>query len=81
MAATVSPMLAATPRWERLATLAPVFVVGIGLVAAVLILLVRAFADSVRDFPHKRLLWLGAAALVGIVVLLTYLGVKLPKEG
>ena len=71
----------ATPRWERWLTLAPAFVIGAGLVLAVLILLGRAFADSVRDFPHKRLLWLGAAALVGLVVLLTYLGVKLPKEG
>jgi hypothetical protein len=69
----------ATPTWEQWATLAPVFIVGIGLIAAVLILLVRAFADSVRDFPHRRLLWLGAAALVGVVVLLTYLGVKLPQ--
>jgi hypothetical protein len=73
-------MLAATPRWERLATLAPVFVVGIGLVAAVLILLVRAFADSIRDVKHKRFIWIGAGALLGAVVLLTYLGVNLPKE-
>ncbi len=71
----------ATPTWERWATLAPVIVVAVGVVAACLILLVRAFADSVRDFPHKRLLWIGAAALVGSVVLLTYLGVKLPKGG
>jgi hypothetical protein len=73
-------MLAATPRWERLVTLAPVFVIGVGLVAAVLILLVRAFADSIRDVKHKRLIWAGAAALVGAVVVLTYLGVNLPKE-
>jgi hypothetical protein len=73
-------MLAATPRWEQLLTLTPVFVVGIGVVAAVLILLGRAFADSIRDLPHKGWLWAGAAALVGAVVLLTYLGVKLPKE-
>jgi hypothetical protein len=73
-------VLAETPRWEQLLTLAPVYVVGIGIVAAVLILLGRAFADSIRDLKHKRLLWLGAAALVGAVVLLTYLGVNLPKE-
>ena len=71
---------AGNPAWERWATLAPVFVVGVGLVAAVLILLGRAFADSVRDVQHKRLIWLGAAALVGVVVLLTYLGVKLPRS-
>jgi threonine/homoserine/homoserine lactone efflux protein len=75
-------VLAETPRWEQLLTLAPVFVVGIGVVIAVLILLVRAFADSIRDLPHKyrRLLWVGAVAVVGAVVLLTYLGVNLPKE-
>jgi hypothetical protein len=70
----------ATTHWEELVTLAPVFVVGIGIIGAVLILLGRAFADSIRDLPHKRFLWLGAAALVGAVVLLTYLGVNLPKE-
>jgi hypothetical protein len=73
-------MLAATERWQRLLILAPAIVIGVGLVAAVIILLVRAFLDSIRDMRHKRLLWIGAAALVGVVVLLTYLGVELPKE-
>ena len=73
-------MLAATERWQRLLILAPAIVIGVGLVAAVLILLVRAFMDSVRDMKHKRLLWIGGAALVGVVVLLTYFGVELPKE-
>jgi len=73
-------MLVATARWERLLTLAPVFIVGIGLVAAILILLGRAFADSIRDVRNKRLIAVGGAVLVGLVVLLTYLGVNLPKE-
>ena len=73
-------MLAATERWQRLLILAPAIVIGVGLVAAVLILLVRAFMDSVRDMKHKQLLWIGAAALVGVVALLTYFGVELPKE-
>ena len=73
-------MLAATEGWQRLLILAPAIVIGVGLVAAVLILLVRAFMDSVRDMKHKQLLWIGAAALVGVVVLLTYFGVELPKE-
>jgi hypothetical protein len=73
-------MLVATARWERLLTLAPVFLVGIGLVAAVLILLGRAFADSIRDVQNKRLIALGGVVLLGLVVLLTYLGVNLPKE-
>jgi hypothetical protein len=74
-------MLAATPRWERLLTLAPVFVLGIGLVAAVLILLGRAFLDSLKDVEDKRILVLGGVALVVVVAILTYLGVNLPREG
>lgn len=73
-------MLAATEGWQRLLILAPAFVIGAGLVAAVLILLIRAFLESVRDVEHKRVIWVGALALVGVVVLLTYLGVELPKE-
>ena len=74
-------MLASAPHWQRLITLAPVFVIGAGLVLAVLILLGRAFAASVRESGHQRLIFLGVVALVGVVVLLTYLGVELPKEG
>ena len=74
-------MLASAPHWQRLITLAPVFVIGAGLVLAVLILLGRAFAASVRESGHQRLIVLGVVALVGVVVLLTYLGVELPKEG
>ena len=73
-------MLASTSAWERFAYLAPVFVVGGGLVLAVLILLGRAFADSIRGLKHKRLWLLGSVALLGVIVLLTYLGVSLPKE-
>jgi len=73
-------MLVATARWERLLTLAPVFVVGIGLVVAVFILLGRAFADSIREVKNKRLIAVGGVVLLGLVVLLTYLGVNLPKE-
>ena len=74
-------MLASAPHWQRLITLAPVFVIGASLVLAVLILLGRAFAASVRESGHQRLIVLGVVALVGVVVLLTYLGVELPKEG
>jgi hypothetical protein len=73
-------MLAETARWERLLVLAPVFVIGAGLVIAVLILLVRAFIDSVRDVRHKELLWIGGLAIIVLVVVLTILGVNLPKE-
>ena len=73
-------MLVLATDWTRFLYLAPVFVIGIGLIAAVLILLGRAFADSIRDVKHKNVLWLGAIAMVVAVLVLTYLGVNLPKE-
>jgi hypothetical protein len=59
----------------------PAAIVGAGLVGAVFILLGRAFADSVRESGHPRLIIGGLVALAGVIVLLTYLGVSLPKEG
>jgi hypothetical protein len=79
MAMVVDPLLA-TSHLERILILAPAIVIGGGLVLAVLILLGRAFADSVRDFGHPRLLLASAVGLVAVVVVLTWLGVSLPKE-
>jgi hypothetical protein len=59
----------------------PAAIVGAGLVGAVFILLGRAFADSVRESGHPRLIIGGLVALAGVIVLLTYFGVSLPKEG
>ena len=73
-------MVASAPYWQRLFVLAPVFVVGAGLVIGIMILLGRAFANSVRESGHKRLIFAGLVAFAGCVVLLTYLGVTLPKE-
>jgi hypothetical protein len=73
-------MVASAPYWQRLVTLAPVFIVGAGLVLGVMIVLGRAFAHSVRESGHKNIIFAGLAALVGLVVLLTYLGVDLPRE-
>jgi Na+/proline symporter len=70
----------ATARWERLLTLAPLFVVGIGLIAAVLILLGRALADSVRDVQNKTPIVIGGVVVIAFVIALTILGVNLPKE-
>ena len=61
--------------------LAPVIVVAAGLVAAVLILLGRGLADTIRESRHPRLIVGGLVALAGVIVLLTYLGVELPREG
>ena len=73
-------VLAATS-WERLVLLVPAMIVGAGLVAAVFILLGRAFAASVRESGHPRLIIGGLVALAGLIMVLTYLGVSLPKEG
>jgi hypothetical protein len=58
----------------------PALIVGAGLVGAVLILLGRAFASTVRESGHPRLILGGLAALGVVIVLLTYLGVELPRE-
>jgi hypothetical protein len=71
----------AAASWERLVILVPAFIVGAGLVGAVFILLGRAFAASVRESGHPRLIIGGLVALAALIVLLTFLGVSLPKEG
>ena len=65
---------------SRYIILLPAFIVGGGLVLAILILLGRAFAETVREAKHPRLITAGLVALAGAIVLLTYLGVELPKE-
>jgi hypothetical protein len=79
MIMVVDPLLA-IGRWERVVVWLPALVVGVGLVAAVLILLGRAFTASLREWGHPRLLLAGAIALVAAVVVLTWLGVSLPRE-
>ena len=64
----------------RFVVLLPALIIGIGLVAGVLILLGRAFAQTVRESGHPRLILGGAVALVGLIVVLSYLGVELPRE-
>jgi hypothetical protein len=73
-------VIASAPAWQRWLTLAPVFVIGAGLVLAVLILLGRGLAISIRESGHKRLILSGLGVLAVLVVVLTYLGVELPKE-
>ena len=73
-------VIAAASNWERLVIWLPALVVGIGLVGAVLILLGRAFAATIRESGHPRWIYGGLAALVAAVVVLTYLGVSLPRE-
>jgi hypothetical protein len=46
----------------------------------VLILLGRALAVTIRESGHPRWILGGLVALAGAIVLLTYLGVELPRE-
>jgi hypothetical protein len=74
-------VLASTPDWQRYIVLAPALVIGAGLVAAVLILLGRAFVESVRGSGHVRLIAAGLVGLAVLIGILTYLGIELPREG
>jgi FtsH-binding integral membrane protein len=73
-------LLASTPQWERALVWLPAIVIGTGLVIAVLILLTRAFVDSIRESGHRRLIYAGLVGLVGAVLVLTWLGISLPRE-
>jgi len=74
-------VIASAPQWQRLFILIPAFVIGAGIVGAVLIILIRAFIQSVQESGHKRLLLAAFVALIGVVALVTYLGIELPREG
>jgi hypothetical protein len=76
----VMNLLADASHWERFVILAPALVLGAGLVLGVLILLGRAFVATVRESGHPRWVWGGVAVVVGLVFLLTWLGVELPRE-
>jgi hypothetical protein len=73
-------MVGSAPHWQRLIILAPALIIGGGLVAGILILLGRAFVHSVRESGHPRVIVAGLIVLAGAVVVLTYLGVELPRE-
>ena len=67
-------------RWDRAILWLPAVIVGAGLVLGVMILLGRAFAATVREAQHPRVIMGGLVLVVGAVVLMTWLGVTLPKE-
>jgi hypothetical protein len=74
-------MIAATPAWERLIILAPAIVIGVGLVSVVMMLLGRAFLQTMRESGHQRLIIAGLVGLAVVVGIMIYLGVELPREG
>jgi hypothetical protein len=65
---------------ERVTLLAPVVVVCAAAAAGLVVFWVRAALESLREARHPRLIMaLGAAAVV-LVVVLTLLGIELPRE-
>ena len=66
--------------FQRAALLAPVLVVGVGAVAGLVVFWGRVGWDSLRRSRHPALIAAGAAAFVGLLVVLTLLGVNLPHE-
>ena len=64
-----------------IAILAPVIVIGVGLVIGLLLLWGKVAAQYLRESKRPRLvltLWVVGLALL---VVLSFLGVKLPREG
>jgi uncharacterized membrane-anchored protein len=65
---------------DRVAVLAPVVVVIAAVVAGLAIFWFRAAADSLRGSRRPRLILGLAAAVIVLGVLLTLLGIELPRE-
>ena len=65
---------------DRALVLAPALVVGVGLLAAVGVLLLRAALESIRASGHPRLVLAAIAAFVVAGTILAILGIELPRE-
>jgi hypothetical protein len=61
--------------------LAPVLVVGLAAVAGLLVFWGRVGWESFRQARHPRLIVAATVAFVLVLVVLTILGVQLPREG
>jgi hypothetical protein len=70
----------ASTDWGKLAVLAPAFLIGGGIFLASMILLGRAFMQNFRESQHKGLIYVGLAIVLAAGVILTYLGIKLPRS-
>jgi uncharacterized membrane protein YidH (DUF202 family) len=67
--------------FERAVLLAPVLVVGLAAVAGLVVFWGRVGWDSFRQARYPRLVVAVTVAFVLVLVLLTILGVQLPREG
>ena len=66
--------------FQRAALLAPVLVIGLGAVAGLVVFWGRIGWDSLRRSRHPRALVAAGLAFIGLLVVLTLLGVNLPHE-
>lgn len=67
--------------FERAVYLAPVIVIGFAAVAGLLILWGKVALQQLRESKRPRLVLALWVVGIGMLFLLTYLGVKLPREG
>jgi len=86
-ALTAAAGLCAAAAWifawplEKAVYLAPIIVAAVGASLGLLVFWARVVYVQVRDSPNRKLLiWL-AAGFLALVVVLTALGVTLPREG
>ena len=77
----VATALALGWSFSRAAYLAPVIVVGAAAVAGLLILWGKVALQQLRESRRPRLVLALWVAGIALLVLLTILGVKLPREG
>jgi hypothetical protein len=86
VATAVSLGLTALVAWvlawpfERAAYLAPVIVVSAGAVVGLVVLWTRVVLESLRQAEHPRRIIVLSAAALALLVGLSLLGLKLPKE-
>jgi hypothetical protein len=66
--------------FEKAAYLAPVIVGGIGAIAGLVVLWTRVAWESLRKAKHPRLVVFLSVAALALLVGLSILGLKLPKE-
>ena len=66
---------------DHVLVLAPVIVLGTAVVAGLLLLWTRALYESYKRSAHPRRIAAAAVAFVALVIVLTLLGVQLPREG
>jgi hypothetical protein len=66
--------------FERAVLLAPVLVIGLAAGAGLLVFWGRVGWDSLSRARHPRLVVIAAVSFVLLLVALTFLGIKLPRE-